>query len=103
MLDMSTMSLRERAQHMPTLYFPSHWGVMVLPPWGGATVRMYIKSGDKTVSVYLDCDDNLGYMGEPYWEVYDGYNETRCCLAEGAEALLDLIGKALETDTKGIH
>ena len=55
---------------MPPLHFKENWKVTIVPPFHGAIVRFYVDYKDKHVSCYLDCYDELGYYGEPYWEIY---------------------------------
>ena len=55
---------------LPYLNFKPDWQVKILPPWGGAIIRFVIKKNDIVVSVYFDCDDRLGYVRSPYWEIY---------------------------------
>jgi hypothetical protein len=69
--------------------------VAPLPCYGGAVARMKITRGDCYVSVYLDCYDKLGYVGQPYWEVYPvGYDVERCLMGETDE-LIKLINQSL--------
>ena len=57
-------------EEIPYLKFKEGWEVKIIPPFGGATIRFCVKANDKSVSVYLDCYDQLGIMHEPYWEIY---------------------------------
>ena len=61
---------------IPFIKFESEWEVKVIPPFGGAVVRFVIQYNNKRVSVYLDCYDSLGLVGEPYWEIYPYYGDT---------------------------
>jgi hypothetical protein len=62
---------------IPYLNFKNDWNVSITPPFGGAIARFRVKYKEKFISVYLDCFDSLGYMGEPYWEIYPvGDDET---------------------------
>ena len=58
---------------IPFLQFKEGWKVKVIPPFSGAMARFIVEHNGKSVSVYLDCDNSLGYfskqVGEPYWEV----------------------------------
>lgn len=82
-------------KRIPALYFKSSWAVRVIPPFGGAMVRFLVESGEKSVSVYLDCYDELGCMGEPYWEVCSVGGDTARVLLDDAQGLLALIGAGL--------
>lgn len=55
---------------IPYINFPKDWNVKIIPPFGGAVVRFQVKKDEKMISVYLDCYDNLGVFGSPYWEIY---------------------------------
>ena len=64
---------------VPELQFKSDWAVQILPAFGGAIIRFYIRKETAFVSVYLDAHDRLGYGSTatkhtdnptPYWEMY---------------------------------
>ena len=57
-------------KEIPFISFDSNWQVKVIPPFCLAVCRFQIKKGDAFVSVYLDCYDNIGIFGAPYWEIY---------------------------------
>lgn len=63
---------RTRISQIPFLSFPEGWKVKIIPPFTGATIRFAVMNDaeDHTISVYCDFDDNLGVVGEPYWEMY---------------------------------
>jgi len=63
---------------IPALQFPRNWKITMSPNFGGTTVRFRVGKEGKTgtVSVYLDCHDNVGHMGRPYWEVYPLFGDT---------------------------
>lgn len=72
-------------EKMPFLEIPE--GVVLTPliPFGGAIFRCLfaLKSNpENTISVYLDWWSMLGYMKEPYWEIYDGKKTYRFFLNE---------------------
>ena len=83
------------AQEIPYISFPSEWEVKITPPSVGSVVRFRVQKGDAKVSVYLDCYDNLGSVGFPYWEVYpyEGCN-FRCAMLD-TESLLKAIGESI--------
>ena len=56
--------------------FPEWIKVCVVYPFGTVAARVYFKDeGDKTnaVSAYYDVLDQLGRVGQPYFEIYPGY------------------------------
>lgn len=79
---------------VPTLKFKEHWDVKIIPPFGGAIIRFWVICGDKHVSVYLDAYNQLGWMEEPYWEIYDG-EETERFLFEEHEEMMERITEIL--------
>jgi len=83
------------SQEIPYIPFPSDWEVKITPPSVGAVVRFRVKKGDAKVSVYLDCYDNLGCVGFPYWEVYPyGGDVFRCDMLD-TESLLRAIDESI--------
>ena len=80
-------------EEIPELQFPSSWKVKIIPPFGGAIVRFRIN--DK-ISVYLDCYDALGFMGEPYWEIYPYCDDIWRCPMNNTDDLIAHIDEALE-------
>ena len=61
---------RKWAGKMPAFQFDPNWEVKIIPPFGGAVARFYVINGNKHISVYFDAYDELGCVGEPYWECY---------------------------------
>ena len=62
-----------KADMIPWLSFPEDWEVKPMFPFRGAAVRFLVrKAGDESqhYSIYFDTKDQLGFMNEPYWEVY---------------------------------
>ena len=58
-------------EEIPFIKFPASWEVKIIPPFGGAVVRFRVRNArGKEISVYLDCYDNLGHCGAPYWEIF---------------------------------
>jgi hypothetical protein len=60
---------------IPYINFPSSWDVKIIPPFRGAICRFRVKlknveNDENFISVYLDCYDQLGFFGEPYWEIF---------------------------------
>lgn len=63
---------RKWVDEIPYITFKPEWEVKIIPPFGGAIARFCIKHKENGnyASIYLDCYDELGCFGEPYWEVY---------------------------------
>ena len=57
-------------KEIPSLKFKKKWNVKIIPPCTGAIIRFRVTYKNRWVSVYLDCYDELGFFGEPYWEIY---------------------------------
>ena len=82
-------------QKMPTLKFNSDWDVCIMPPIGGAIVRFVVEKAEASVSIYLDCYDNLGYYGEPYWEIYPYNSDVFRCDMNDTKSLLEAISESI--------
>jgi hypothetical protein len=63
---------RKWCLEIPFIDFPEEYSIQAIPPFGGAVARFVVKHKElnRTISVYLDCYDQLGIFGEPYWEMY---------------------------------
>ena len=86
----------EITRRIPALNFNADWSVRVIPPFGGAMVRMLIEKGGKKVSVYLDFYDNLGAVGEPYWEIYPYQGDVGRFPIDETGMLIDAISEVLD-------
>lgn len=88
-------------EQYPYLNFPKTWEVKITSPYPYAEVRFIVRkrgSLNLGVSVYLDTNDALGSMGQPYWEIYpycDG--DTRRFLLGEEDKLLRAIKIALQS------
>ena len=82
-------------KEIPKLKFESDWEVKIIPPFGGAMVRFTIDYNGNHVSVYLDVNDSLGCMGEPYWEIYDGKEEPQRFSMYDTDELMNGINELL--------
>ena len=89
-------------EEIPYLQFPTDWLVKAIPSFD-AIVRYNIKKGENMVSIYLDCYDKLGYVGEPYWEILkvggnfkDDEGDPERFLLNETDELLKAISKLLE-------
>jgi len=85
---------------IPALSFRPDWLVRIVPPFHGAIVRFRVskkETPDKDVSVYLDCYDELGCVGQPYWEIYPAkHGDIDRFLMNETEELIQAIAEALE-------
>lgn len=86
-------------KEIPRLNFHSDWNVKIIPPFGGAIIRFNCEKNGNYADVYLDCYDELGCFGSPYWEIYpyddDVYKVYRCCM-NNTEELIKRIDEILE-------
>jgi hypothetical protein len=78
-------------KEIPALNFNKSWDVKIIPPFGGAIIRFIIEKGDKKISVYLECYNELGVMNKPYWEAYDFNDDPRRFLMNETTELLNYI------------
>lgn len=91
------------AIEIPTLKFREHWDVRIIPPLTGAMIRFRVSSAamrekrgpNASISVYLDCYDNLGCMNQPYWEIYPVEDDTRRYLLNETTQLTEGIAYAM--------
>jgi len=89
---------RRWTETIPYIQFSPEWEVRIVPPYGGAIARFYVRYGDNQCSVYLDCYNRLGFFGAPYWEVYPIDNDVARVPMEDVPGLLELIRQSLEED-----
>lgn len=85
---------------IPYLQFQNDWQVRAVPPFGGAIIRYNIKKDNSFVSIYLDCYDQLGYCGQPYWEIYPYADDVYRCYMNDTKELLKAIKKSLKQQEK---
>jgi len=85
---------------IPTINFPTSWAIRVIPPFNGAVVRFRVKKGNASVSIYLDCYDNLGIYGSPYWEVYPHNDDVFRCGINEVDRLLKAISESIKEQNK---
>jgi hypothetical protein len=81
---------------IPFIKFNPEWEVKAIPPYSGAIIRYIVKKGDNTVSIYLDGYDILGYVGEPYWEIYPYENDVFRCMMNETDLLIQAIADSFE-------
>lgn len=63
-------AFRDWIDKMPYLRFSNKWEVQIIPPFAGALVRFCVKYKERSLSIYFDGYQALGYMEQPYWDVY---------------------------------
>lgn len=84
-------------KEIPFIKFNPKWEIQITPPFAGAVVRFRVKYKNADVSIYLDCYDALGYVGEPYWEVYpDTTGDCFRCLMNETDLLLKAIQESID-------
>jgi len=82
-------------KEIPFIKFKEGWEVKITPNFAGSVIRFLVKYKEKEVSVYLDCYDNLGCEGQPYWEIYPYSNDTFRCYINETDKLLVAINESL--------
>ncbi len=90
------MEYHKWVKEIPYFKFKPEWEVQVSPPFARAVVRFRVRHNNKEVSVYLDCYDYLGFVGQPYWEVYPYEDDVYRCLMNNTDELLNAIEEALK-------
>lgn len=92
------------AKDIPSIKFPPHWNIKIIPPFAGAMCRFTVKrdNSENIISVYLDCYDTLGIMEEPYWEIHPSSDgDCQRFLMNDIEGLLQGISEALGEVSEG--
>ena len=89
---------REWIKEIPPLHFKPEWDVIIIPPYGGAIARFLVRYHNKKVSCYLDCYDELGYFGAPYWEIYPYEDDIYRIRMNDTKELMEKIQEVLEED-----
>ncbi|MFA5760256.1 MAG: hypothetical protein WC877_00575 [Dehalococcoidales bacterium] len=86
-------------KEIPFVNWPSEWEVKAIPPFGGSIIRYLVRLKqypDHDISIYLDCYDELGVVGQPYWEIYPANEgDTYRCLMNDVDELITELWKAL--------
>lgn len=88
---------RKWAKEIPFIQWPADWKVKAVPPFCGAIIRYVVETPKARVSIYLDCYDQLGCFGEPYWEAYPVEGDTARFEMSDIEGLLKVIASATES------
>ena len=85
---------------IPWIPMKSNWQMKPQPPFTGAVVRFLIQNDTgKDCSIYLDCYDNLGSVGQPYWEIYPVDGDTARVLMNDVHGLVKAIESAFEENS----
>lgn len=88
---------RKWMEEIPFIKWPADWAVKAIPPFGKAVIRYRVKLPcGSEVSIYLDCYDNLGVVGKPYWEVYPYQGDCARVFMNDTDELIEVIGKSGE-------
>ena len=87
---------REWAGKIPELQLKEGWKIKVIPSFGGALVRFLISVDDASVSVYLDVNDSLGCVGQPYWEIHPLKDDVARFLMYETDDLINGIDESLK-------
>lgn len=92
-------------QEIPYINFPSSWLIKAIPPYNGAIICYNIKHKNYAsfVSIYLDCYDELGIMGQPYWEIYPIKDDCYRCYLNEVDSLLSVINQSLIEQKRRIN
>jgi len=89
------------SKEIPFINFDKEWSIKIIPPFAGAIARFVVKDGENIISVYLDCYDNLGCFGSPYWEMYPRtYEDYEDVYRTGMKDVDDLIENIRDQFTK---
>lgn len=83
-------------KEIPRLNFHSDWNVKIIPPFRGAIIRFNCEKNGNYADVYLDCYDELGCFGSPYWEIYPYDDDVYRCCMNNTEELIKRIDEILE-------
>lgn len=86
-------------KEIPYLKFDPSWRVKIIPGFAGAVIRFRVQKGDAEVSIYLDCYDQLGFVGAPYWEVYPVDGDVHRCLMNDTKELMEAIDQSITEQT----
>lgn len=77
---------------IPYIELPKGYKFAPMPPFNGAVARFLVARPDGyRISVYLDCYDELGFFGKPYWEVYPYQDDVGRCEMNDTEELVRMI------------
>lgn len=95
------MEWRKWIRQIPFIPLKADWKIAPLPPFGGAVARFRVLLPDgREKSIYLDCYDSLGFVGEPYWEVCPSNGDVGRCLMSEVDELVHLIESPNDDDSE---
>lgn len=88
-------------------YIPTKidWLMQPIPPFGTGVARFCIRHKDHPltrVSIYLDCYDIAGLVGEPYWEIHPIDGDCERFMLNNVEQLADGIQRSLDEQIKAL-
>ena len=90
-------------KEIPYLDFDKKWLVRAIPAFHTGVIRYNIihkNIPNSHVSIYLDCYDRAGSVGEPYWEIYPYEDDCFRCLLYETDALLLAIKESFKQQKK---
>ena len=90
------MEYNKWVKEIPYLELPNNIKIKVIPPFARAVCRFQLEYKDNWCSVYLDCYDCLGSVGEPYWEVYPYEDDVFRCSMNDTYSLIKAIKESLK-------
>lgn len=60
----------EKFTSLPRIALPADIAMQMMPATVGAMARIVLWKGDQRLSIYFDTLDRLGFVGQPYYELY---------------------------------
>lgn len=84
-----------RDLNIPRIPFKKNWDVTIIENFGGSVFRFVVKYCRGAISTYLDRNDNLGYYGSPYWEIYPYFDDAYRCDEWNVDMLVTKIEESL--------
>ena len=95
----------EFCEKIAFLEIPNDLLIMAIPPFAGVVIR-YLFTDKLTkkgrVSVYFDCEDKLGCMKKPYYEIYlvGAKKQPKRFLVGEEKKMIKAIQRLLKTEQK---
>jgi len=94
------MNLEYWVKNIPAIPMKDGWMIQPSPNFAGSIARFRVTTKElgasKSVSIYFDAYDRLGWVGQPYWELYPIDGDTGRYLIGDEQELSDAIEKALK-------
>lgn len=81
---------QEFREQINFLEIPETLLVKAIPAFGGVVIRYLFTdkaTKSKNVSVYFDCEDQAGCVGQPYYEIYSGDEPERFLVGQEKEMI----------------